>query len=109
MRASAEPRYRIPDICVKALPHKVTPILERPDLVIEVLSPDDRLSDTLQRISDYREAGIPHIWLADPYERAVFMADDGGLRRVVDGVLANYLVGTIDFRSLFAELDEPAE
>src|SRR5580700_1431730 len=34
--------YRIPDICVLALPYKVSPILERPDLAIEIASPDDR-------------------------------------------------------------------
>src|SRR5215469_251477 len=76
VRVSAAPRYRIPDICVKALPHKITQILERPDLVIEILSPDDRVSDMLKKISDYRDAGIPHIWLADPYPRAIFTADE---------------------------------
>src|SRR5438874_587483 len=34
-------RYRIPDICVKALPHEITPVLTKPDLAIEVLSPED--------------------------------------------------------------------
>jgi Uma2 family endonuclease len=60
-------RYRIPDICVKALPHEVTPILIRPDLAIEIVSPDDSVPEMLTKIGDYLAAGIPHIWVIDPY------------------------------------------
>lgn len=104
VRVSAEPRFRIPDICAKAMPHEVTPILERPDLVIEILSPDDRVADMLKKIGEYRDAGIPHIWLADPYERAVFVAGETGIREVPSGVLEAGLVGSVDFQSLFAKL-----
>src|SRR5947209_5361248 len=52
VRVSDEPRYRIPDICVKALPHQPTPILTQPDLAIEVLSPDDESGETLDKIAD---------------------------------------------------------
>src|SRR5262252_2930594 len=38
VRVSDEPRYRIPDLCVKALPYKKTPILVQPQLVIEIVS-----------------------------------------------------------------------
>src|SRR5215467_5722147 len=41
IRVSDEPRYRIPDTCVKALPYHKTPVLVQPDLVIEIISPDD--------------------------------------------------------------------
>jgi len=108
VRVSDEPRYRIPDICVKALPHAVTPILERPDLVIEVLSPDDRPSDLLEKIVDYQKAGIRHIWIVDPYARTVFEANG----RVVHPdklVLETELVGAVDFGPLFAQLAEPAD
>src|SRR5919108_885149 len=37
VRVSDEPRYRIPDICVKALPYQKMPILVRPELVIEIV------------------------------------------------------------------------
>src|SRR5215510_11555249 len=40
-RVFTETRFRIPDISVKALPHVITPVLVRPDLVIEIVSPDD--------------------------------------------------------------------
>jgi Uma2 family endonuclease len=62
----------------------------------------------LKKTSDYRDAGIPHIWLADPYQRAVFQAGEAGIREVAGGILETDLAGAIDFRALFAELDEPA-
>src|SRR3954453_3118776 len=62
VRISDQPRYRIPDVSVKALPHQKERILERPDLVIEIVSPDDSISDMLVKIADYRTAGISYIW-----------------------------------------------
>jgi Uma2 family endonuclease len=49
VKVSDRPRYRIPDICVKALPHQITPSLLRPDLAIEVVSPDDQATEMLAK------------------------------------------------------------
>jgi len=106
VRISAEPRYRIPDLCVKALPHRADPILEKPDLVIEILSPDDRPSEVLRKIADYLQAGIPHIWIVDPYQRTVMEADAAGFREAVGLTLETELVGSVDFGDFFAELDK---
>jgi Uma2 family endonuclease len=103
------PRYRIPDICVKALPHQITPILRQPDLAIEVVSPDDEAAEMLTKIGDYLAAGIPHIWVVDPYKRTLVEADQNGIRRPEQQLLATPLVGEIDFAALFQQLDEPAE
>jgi Uma2 family endonuclease len=103
VRVSDEPRYRIPDICVKALPHEVTPVLIRPDLAIEVISPDDTIADMLGRIGDYVAAEIPYIWVADPYKKILVEVSQGIIRRPATMVLAT------DFAALFQELDEPAE
>jgi Uma2 family endonuclease len=105
VRISAEPRYRIPDICVKALPHRADPILEKPDLVIEILSPDDRTAEVLRKIADYLQAGIPHIWIVDPYQRTVMEADAAGFREAVGLTLETELVGSVNFGDFFAELD----
>jgi len=103
---SAEPRYRIPDICVKALPHRADPILEKPDLVIEILSPDDRPVEVLRKIADYLQAGIPHIWIVDPYQRTVMEADASGVREAADFILETDLVGSVNFGDFFAVLDK---
>ena len=108
VRVSDQPRYRIPDICVKAPPYATTPILERPDLAIEVISPDDEVGEMLTKVGDYLASGIPHIWLVDPYKRTVVEVDRDGIRRPASMVLSTALVGDVDFAALFAQLDEPA-
>src|SRR5262249_49998461 len=64
-----EPRIRVPDVCVMALPHDVTPILRRPHLAIEILSPEDEAAELLTRLGDFEAAGIRHVWIVDPYRR----------------------------------------
>jgi len=103
------PRYRVPDVCVKALPYEVAPILTRPDLVVEILSTEDQVIDLLEKIGDYQAAGIPHIWVVDPYKRTLLVADQAGIRKPATQVLSTPLVGEVDFKALFQQLDEPAE
>jgi Uma2 family endonuclease len=109
IRVSDEPRYRIPDVCVKALPHEKTPVLVRPDLVIEIVSPDDKPLEMAEKIGDYQAAGIPHIWIADPYQRTLIEVDHAGIRRPAALTLSAPLVGEIDFGLFFQQLDEPSE
>ena len=103
-------RYRIPDICVMALPYHSEPVLATPPhLIIEILSPDDETADTLARVADYLRFGVAHIWIADPYKRTVQEADREGIRNCADLVLETGLVGRVDFKDLFARLDESTE
>jgi Uma2 family endonuclease len=109
VRINDRPRYRIPDISVMSLPHEVTSVLTRPHLVIEIVSPDDEVSEMFQKVADYAEAGIPYVWIVDPYKRSVMEAGQGTVHHPETMVLSTPLVGEIDFAELFAELDEPAE
>jgi Uma2 family endonuclease len=109
VRVNDSPRYRIPDICVRALPSPVTSVLTHVDLAIEIVSPDDQVGEMLVKISDYLALGIPHIWIIDPYKRVVTEADQQGTRQVPTMLVETPLVGQIDFASLFQQLDEPAE
>ncbi|HEV3332111.1 MAG TPA: Uma2 family endonuclease [Bryobacteraceae bacterium] len=109
VQVSAVPRYRIPDICVKALPHAITPVLAKPDLVIEILSSDDQPSEMLVKVGDYLQAGVPHVWIVDPYKQTLVVAGPAGIRDVPEGLAETDLVGRVDFRELLAQLDEPAE
>ena len=40
-----------------------------PDLVVEVLSPDDRPGEVLSKIGDWLEAGTSLVWVVDPEQR----------------------------------------
>jgi Uma2 family endonuclease len=109
IRIDNQPRYRIPDLCVKALPHPVTSILKQPDLVIEIVSPDDSISDMPVKIADYHAAGIPYVWIVDPYKRTLTEVLEGEIRTPATQTLSTPLVGEVDFAPLFEQLDEPAE
>jgi len=41
-----------------------------PDLVVEIVSPKDRVEDLDVKLSEYREAGIPLIWVIFPGTRS---------------------------------------
>jgi Uma2 family endonuclease len=42
-----------------------------PELVVEVLSPDDRMVDVNQKLREYFELGVRLVWVADPEARSV--------------------------------------
>lgn len=42
-----------------------------PDLAVEVLSPDDRVSEILRKVGDYLEAGTRLVWVVDPDAQSV--------------------------------------
>jgi Uma2 family endonuclease len=76
----ARARYRVPDIllCAKPMPKgriiDVTPLV-----VIEILSPDDKMSETLQRYREYDTIGIQAIVQMDPERRVAHRFETGSL------------------------------
>jgi Uma2 family endonuclease len=40
-----------------------------PDLAVEVLSPDDRSRDVLDKVGEYLQAGVRLVWVIDPKQR----------------------------------------
>lgn len=38
-----------------------------PELVVEVLNPEDRWSSVMEKVEDYFSAGIVRVWVVDPY------------------------------------------
>ena len=43
-----------------------------PELIVEILSPDDRWSDLTQKLREYFAIGVRLVWVADPSARTVF-------------------------------------
>lgn len=79
----ATTRYRIPDLAVFAGDDPTEQVPSRPPLiVIEVLSPDDRHSEIMEKLEDYRLWGVPHMWFVDPWRRKIHVYDAGSLREV---------------------------
>lgn len=49
------------------------PFRGAPDFAVEILSPDDRMSDVLDKVRFYLEHGVRLVWLIDPRTRTVFV------------------------------------
>ena len=64
-------RERLPDPATTGFPEMA------PDLVVEVLSPDDRPGETLAKVGDWLEAGGRLAWVIDPQRRLarIYRAD----------------------------------
>ena len=99
-------RVRIADIAVLPtnIPYEAVP--SRPPVaVIEVLSPEDRVSRYQQRLDDYRSMGVANVWVIDPMRRKAYDCSQGGWQPVDKLVITNPPV-EIPLDSLWKKLDE---
>jgi Uma2 family endonuclease len=48
---------------------------EPPLIVIEILSPDDRMGDVIDKLEEYRRFGVPYVWLANPQSRKLYVME----------------------------------
>lgn len=93
-------RYRIPDVMLVSSPAPAGRVYTSvPLAVIEILSPDDRLQESMQRFHDYAELGVPHIIQMDPEDRVTRVYRNGDL--IATGLTSLALPdgGSIDFNS----------
>jgi len=83
--------YRIPDISVFAGAKPLQSVPDTPPLVvIEILSKDDRHTDLMQKLEDYRTWGVPNIWIVDPATKRFSLYTELGLQNVSSFSLAGY-------------------
>jgi Uma2 family endonuclease len=68
----------IPDVCVYWPSRPPSRLPETPPLIaIEILSPDDRLTEVRDKLEQYRAWGVSHVWLVDPHSRRMYTCDAG--------------------------------
>ena len=53
-----------------------------PLIAIEILSPDDRYIEILDKLGEYRRWGVRHIWFVDPRLRKIHVYGEKGLLEV---------------------------
>jgi len=71
-------RLRIADVCLISTAAPREQIIQTPLLaVIEILSPEDRISRYRERLEDYRRMGVKHVWVVDPARRKGFDCSTG--------------------------------
>ena len=67
----------IPDVAV-FYPDEPARVPDTPPLVVaEVLSLDDRLTAVREKLEEYKTWGVPHVWLADPHAKRLYICDKG--------------------------------
>jgi Uma2 family endonuclease len=78
-----------------------------PWAVIEILSPDDRLSEQLARFRDYKQIGVRHIVLLDPEDLTAYHFEN---RALIEAPLTSLKLPTgdlpFDTEDLFRQLVE---
>ncbi len=102
----ARTRLRVPDVCVARAEKPMPQIFRTPPvIVIEILSPDDRLKTMQKRIDDYLAFGVPNVWLIDPQERRAFIYTHEGSTECMDLILrARECEIVLPLPEVFAEL-----
>src|SRR5450432_2866007 len=95
-------RFRIPDVCVMSRDQPREQVITHPPLIcIEILSKEDRLRRMQQRVTDYLNFGVPHVWIVDPETQRAYVCSALGFVEPANGVLE--VPGT-DIRLPLAEL-----
>lgn len=82
--------YRIPDTAVFVTQPKSEVPEQAPLVVIEILFPDDRYHDVVEKLEEYRLWGTPNIWVVDPRAKRFAVYTDWGLQYVSSLALADY-------------------
>ncbi len=100
---TGERRYRVPDFAVTDSASADEPVATVPPLIaIEILSPEDRLSQLIIRLADFENMGVPAIYLIDPVDNSLLRFENGKLSNTETIVLRDAVVA---FTDILAELD----
>jgi Uma2 family endonuclease len=75
-------RYRIPDVTVVLTAPQTDYLLEAAFLAIEILSKKDAMTNVIEKLEEYSQKGVPHIWLIDPRLEKMFIYNSHVLQEV---------------------------
>jgi Uma2 family endonuclease len=80
----AEDLFLEPDLSVfvTSTPTDLVPSTP-PDIVVEIVSPDQRYPRLLEKLEEYSRWGVPHIWVVEPQMQRLQVYTAGNLRSVL--------------------------
>ena len=82
-------RFRVPDLCVYIGEKPNEQVFRTPPFIcIEILSPEDRMERVQEKIDDYLDFGVPHVWVINPRKRRAWTYTKEGSQEAPDGVLS---------------------
>ena len=80
--------YPIPDVCIYEEPVPDEEVPTRPPLLwIEILSPDDRMTDVWRKADELVANGVPYVWIIDPETLASELRTASGVQGIPDKTL----------------------
>jgi Uma2 family endonuclease len=80
--------YPIPDVCVYSQPGFEGAYPSVPPLLwIEILSPDDRMSDVWSKAQELIKNGIPYVWIIEPHSLESELWTAAGVEKLADKTL----------------------
>lgn len=82
----SDARYRVPDICVYDREPDEQVFTAPPLLIVEILSPEDRMSRMQEKMEDYCRMGCHDIWILDPARRKAYRYETPATIEVFDGL-----------------------
>ena len=96
-----EASYRTPDVLVLAADAPDEQIITHPPLaVFEILSPDDRVYRTQERLAEYEAMGVPAIYLIHPETGRFQRWQAGGLLLVTECTVGGHTFATHEISAL---------
>jgi len=99
-------RFRVPDValCIRSNQEKHI-ARQAPLAVIEVVSPEDRISRYNERIADYKAMGIRGIWVVDPEIRQGWDCSTGNWIETSNFQIENSLIA-MNLTDILARLSD---
>lgn len=76
----------MPDICVYRKEPEEQVFTTPPLLVVEVLSPEDRMSRMQEKPEDYYKMGCHNVWILDPARRKAYRYETAATIEVFDSL-----------------------
>jgi Uma2 family endonuclease len=99
-------RFRVADLCLVSASAPREQIIQTPPIaIVEILSPEDRISRYAERLEDYRKMGVQHVWVVDPAARKGFDCSTGSWIETAHFAIAGSKIH-IDLGAIFAAIDE---
>ncbi len=97
--------FRVPDVLLMRSSDPFEEIVRTPPLLcIEVLSPEDRMTEMQDKIDDYLQMGVEAIWVVDPVRRKAFAVERGALTPATELTVPGTPI-RVAVQEVFVELD----
>jgi Uma2 family endonuclease len=101
-------RFRVPDVLVLAPGQKRERRYQKtaPYIVIEILSPEDRVGELREKRDDYLAMNVPNIWVVDRDARTLTVHHSREAHTFTESVTTSDGIVSIDLHDIFRRMSE---